>query len=169
MEILTNEVKITGVKINYFFYCKRQLWFFTHHINMESNSIDVEIGKEVHEEYFNRNKKEIAIDEIIAVDFVDNNGIIHETKKGKKLDRGDKYQILYYIYYLQNKGVKNSKAVVHFPLYNKKEELELQDNDIRVLKNAFKEITEIEKSDKPIEVQKMSKCNRCSYYELCFS
>lgn len=70
---------------------------------------------------------------------------------------------------MQSKGVKNSKALVHFPNYNKKEEIELKDGDIAVLQRAINEIIEIERSDKPIEVRKTTKCDKCSYYELCYS
>ncbi|SHE32610.1 CRISPR-associated exonuclease Cas4 [Caldanaerobius fijiensis DSM 17918] len=169
MGLFSNEVKITGIEVNYYFYCKRQLWFYTHGLDMEQNSVDVEIGKEIHDESFEREHKEVLIDDTIKLDFVGENAEIHEVKKGKRLDKGDRYQILFYIYYLEKKGIENVRAVVHFPLYKRKEELYLTDEDRKVLEEALAEIKKIRQANKPDPPLNKSACKKCSYYELCLS
>ncbi|MEM3489504.1 MAG: Dna2/Cas4 domain-containing protein, partial [Nitrososphaerota archaeon] len=37
--LMTNEdMKFTGTQVNYYFVCKRKLWFFSHNIELESDS-----------------------------------------------------------------------------------------------------------------------------------
>ncbi len=81
-------MNITGTHINYYFSCKRQLYFYTNSINMEHTSDLVYEGKLIHENtYDRRNKKykEIKIDGI-KLDYFDlKNKVIHEIKKSPKL------------------------------------------------------------------------------------
>lgn len=166
---LSEAMKATGVEINYYFVCKRKLWYFTHDISMEHNSTRVEIGKEVHEESFKRKKKEIMIDNLICLDFIDKELIINETKLSKAMNQATRYQILYYIYYLENKGVEKVKGVVHYPNSKRKEIIELTDDDRRKIDKILKIIYAIKRSDTPPPLEKEKKCKKCSYYELCFS
>jgi len=41
---------INGTMINYYFLCKRKLWLSSNRINLEQNSEEVQIGKEIHEQ-----------------------------------------------------------------------------------------------------------------------
>ena len=38
-------MKITGVMVNYYFVCKRKLWYFVKNLDMEHNSELVGMGK----------------------------------------------------------------------------------------------------------------------------
>ena len=40
---------VTGTQINYYFICKTKLWLFSHHIQMEHENEDVQIGKLIHD------------------------------------------------------------------------------------------------------------------------
>jgi CRISPR-associated exonuclease Cas4 len=63
--------RITGVMVNYYFHCKRQLWFFANHIEMEHNSDFVEIGKVLSEFFYRGKDKDLKIDDTIAIDWFD--------------------------------------------------------------------------------------------------
>jgi len=165
---LDKTMKATGVEINYYFVCKRKLWYFTHGINMEQNSTRVEIGKEVHEESFKRNKKEIMIDNLICLDFIDKELVINETKLTKAMEKATKYQILYYIYYLENKGIAGIKGVIHYPKGKRKEIIEIADEDRDELDKILKAIYSVKHQDIPPPLEKEKKCKKCSYYELCY-
>lgn len=165
---LSKAMKATGVEINYYFICKRKLWYFTHGINMEHNSTRVEIGKEVHEESFKRNKKEIMIDNLICLDFIDKELIINETKLTKAMTEATSYQILYYIYYLEKKGIEGVTGVIHYPKSKRREIIELTDEDRKVLDTVIKAIYVIKFQKNPPPLEKGRKCKKCSYYELCY-
>ena len=87
-------MRITGLMINYYFVCKRRLWYLIHEINLENENEDVMIGKEIDENTYRSNDKHITINDEISIDFIKNN-IICETKKSKILiDIGITYQHL---------------------------------------------------------------------------
>ncbi|MHC1600469.1 MAG: Dna2/Cas4 domain-containing protein [Candidatus Methanospirareceae archaeon] len=57
---------------------------------------------------YGEKKKEIVIDDRIAIDFIQKGDtlILHEVKKGKRLERAYRCQLLYSLYYLKElKGV----------------------------------------------------------------
>ena len=62
-------IRLTGTQINYYFHCRRQLWYFTHDIRMEPHSDTVFQGKLLHEASYEREKKEIEINNI-KLDFL---------------------------------------------------------------------------------------------------
>jgi CRISPR-associated exonuclease Cas4 len=161
-------MKATGVEINYYFVCKRKLWYFTHGITMEHNSTRVEIGKEVHEESYKREKKEIMIDNLICLDFIDKELVINETKLTKAMKEATRYQILYYIYYLENKGIEGVKGVIHYPKSKRKEVIEITDEDRKELDKIIKGIYAVKYKVNPPPLEKGKKCKKCSYYELCY-
>ncbi|NKQ39116.1 MAG: Dna2/Cas4 domain-containing protein, partial [Methanosarcinales archaeon] len=123
-------ITITGVKISYYFICKSKLWLFSHNIQMEHNSENVKIGKIINESSYGRDKKDVRIDNTICVDFIKKrDGLeIHEIKKSKKMDDAHRWQLIYYLYYLNQKGV-DAIGVLNYPLLNKKEIVEARDKD----------------------------------------
>lgn len=48
MSIDLEKLKVQGVKINYYYICKRKLWLFSKGITMEQNSDRVLSGKLIH-------------------------------------------------------------------------------------------------------------------------
>lgn len=168
MLMTSSVMNVTGTEINYYFVCKKKLWFFVHDIHMEQTSQYVEIGKEIHENSFNREKKEIQIDGTIVLDFWDKDLVIHETKKSKAMEDATRYQLLYYIYYLKQKGIEGVKGIVHFPAQKRTETVELQEEDILGIEQIIGNINQIKALPVPPNGPKLKICNKCSYYELCF-
>lgn len=64
-----NSLKISGQQVGYYFICKTKLWLGAHRINMELESDNVLIGKQLHESSYKR-EKEFLIDNLINVDFI---------------------------------------------------------------------------------------------------
>ena len=109
-------MQITGIMIYYYFVCKRKLWYFLNQINMEQNSELVSIGKILDETTYKNEKRGILIDNTINIDFIENGAILHEIKKTKSIEEAGIWQIKYYMYYLEEKEVRNIKAEIDYPL-----------------------------------------------------
>ncbi|RYZ78762.1 MAG: Dna2/Cas4 domain-containing protein, partial [Proteobacteria bacterium] len=92
----------TGTQINYLVVCPRKLWLFSHGIEMERENEDVQMGKQIGEAAYGREKKEINLDNQIVLDWADAkpgaNGVltIHEIKKSKAVSRAHRLQMLFY-------------------------------------------------------------------------
>lgn len=161
-------MKITGVMVYYYFICQRKLWLFANEINMEQNSELVSIGKIIDETTYKREQKSILIDDTINIDFIKNGAVLHEVKKTKSIEEAGIWQLKYYMYYLEEKGVKNIEAKIDYPLLRETKKLELSDEDRKILKNIIMNIEEIIKQEKPPEVINSKICRNCAYYDLCY-
>ena len=160
-------LKYTGTQINYYFVCHRKLWLFSRNISFESESEYVQLGKLIDENTYKRNKKQIEIGKI-KIDFMDNNGVIHEIKKSNKIEKAHIYQVKYYILTLKEMGVKNVTGEIDYPKLKKRQAVVWEVGDEKVFNNIFSEIQEILTKPKPPTVSKKNICRKCAYYEFCF-
>lgn len=135
---------------------------------MEQNSELVQIGKIIDETTYKREKKGILIDNTINIDFINNGAVLHEVKKTKSIEEAGIWQLKYYRYYLEQKGIKNIKAEIDFPLLRETKKIILEDEDREVLKNVVKNIENIVEQDKPPKIIDSKICKKCSYYDLCY-
>jgi len=162
--------EVNGSMINYYFICKTKLWLFSHDVQLENESDNVRIGRKLHEESYKRDD-ELLIDNLIAVDFIRKNGDIyeiHEVKKSNSMELAHKYQLLYYMYYLQKyKDFKNIIGILNYPTIRQTKKIELTDENKKEMKDIITKIKEIVDKSMPKPV-KTKKCYKCAYYEFCF-
>ncbi len=163
---------ITGTHINYYHVCHRELWLFANGIQMEHTSETVAEGKLIHEyAYPQRAEKysELELDGI-KIDYYDaKNKIVHEIKKSDKAEEAHRWQVKYYLYILEQKGVHGAKGILEYPALRQREELELQESDRVYLKSVIAAIEQIcSRETMPPKVQKHI-CRSCSYYDFCWS
>lgn len=167
MEFDLEKFKIQGIKVNYYYICKRKLWLFDKGISMENTSDRVLQGKVVHENSYSRVKsKEVLIDDMIKVDIMDKD-YVKEVKISSKMENSDKMQLLYYLFYLKQLGIVK-KGSINYVKEKRVEEIELTDQDEIKIKEALEEIKTILNQDKPPKVDKLPYCTKCAYYEFCF-
>ena len=162
-----NNLTITATQLNYFFVCKRKLWFFSHEIQMEHNSELVALGKLLHENSYQRENKEIQIGPI-KIDFIGRDGVIHEVKKSPSIEKAHIWQVKYYIYYLKRQGLTNIKGEIDYPKLKRTEKIELIAEDESKLENILVNINEIINSEEIPPTINKPRCKKCSYYELCY-
>ena len=161
-------MNITGTMVYYYFICERKLWYFVNAINMEQNSELVSIGKILDETSYKREKHSILIDDTINIDFVRNGAILHEVKKTKSIEEDRIWQLKYYMYYLEQRGVKNISAKIDFPLLRESKEIVLTQDDRNVLENVIKNINDIINTEKIPKTMNSKICKKCAYYDLCY-
>lgn len=162
---------INGTQINYYFICKTKLWLFSYNIQMEQESDTVALGKQLHKNSYKR-EKEFLIDNLISVDFIKKTSDkieIHEVKKSRKMESSHEYQLLYYLYYLKiEKEIDNLIGYLDYPKIKKKKTIELtkekEDELIGIIENIHYILNE--EMPKP---KKSRICNKCAYFEFCFS
>jgi len=167
VEFSLENYKINGVKLNYYYVCKRKLWLFDKGINFETTNDRVLQGKILHENSYSREKnKEVLIDDMIKLDILDKD-YIKEIKTSSKMEKSDKMQLLYYLFYLKELGI-TKKGRLNYVKEKKTYDIELTPEYEKEIKEALVEIKKILTNDKPPMVKKASYCKKCSYYEFCF-
>lgn len=162
------DTKVTGMMMNYYFVCKKKLWYHSRNINPESENENVQLGKILDENSFKREKKHINIDGVMQVDFIKNNRILHEVKKSKAIEEASIWQLKLYLYYLKERKVEGMKGKIDYPLLRRSINIELTEEDEKEVNRLMGEIKEIIRSDKvPVEDRKKY-CTKCSFYEICY-
>ncbi|XRO75674.1 CRISPR-associated protein Cas4 [Methanocaldococcus sp. 28A] len=167
-EYLEKELLIRGIEINYLYICKTKLWYFVKGITMEQESDFVDLGKFLHEKCYFGEEKEVQIGSI-KIDFIKKHDIveIHEVKKGKSMEKAHIMQALYYIFYLNNLGIK-CKAILHYPKLKEIKDIELKEDNKEKIIKSIKEIERIKLLKEPPTPIYQKICKNCAYYELCF-
>lgn len=163
-------MRINGTLINYYFHCKRQCYLHGNRLNLEDNSENVKIGKAIHEEKASKSKNsEIAIDNI-KIDKLTSEYLI-EIKKSDADVEACKWQLLYYLKILKEKGIER-KGKLEFVEKNKGDNkilyFDLNDESLKKLDEYIYEIGTLIESEEIPEVLNKSKCKKCAYYEYCY-
>lgn len=162
---------IIATHINYFHICHRKLWLFANGINMEHTSDIVSEGKLLHEtSYVQRAEKysEITVGGS-KIDFYDaKNKVIHEIKKSEKMEEAHEWQVKYYIWLLEQQGIKDVKGILEYPKMRETKEVLLSKGDREYLQQVVKD-TELIINDEKCPDRINSKiCKKCSYYDFCY-
>lgn len=163
------DLKYGGSHILYFMYCKRQLYFYLKQFNLEANSSVVQIADIEHQGSFKDQKvKEIAIGPV-KIDLINKN-TISEIKMSKKPSDHHRYQLMYYIYFLNTEFDLNiKKGVLKYPKIKETIEVKYTEKEKLEIESIVSEIEKIESMDKnPFEVLNDKKCKNCSYQDFCY-
>jgi CRISPR-associated exonuclease Cas4 len=144
------------------------MWLFANKINLEDNSEDVRIGKVLHE--INENKVDEVSFENIKVDKITKDYVIEVKKSDSDVEAG-KWQLLFYLYKLKQKGIIKRGRLEVFEKKKgdkKRYEVILSDENEKRLLEILKDIEKIIKNPFPPKPVFESKCKKCAYYEYCF-
>lgn len=167
MDFDFEDLKIQGIKFNYYFICKRKLWLFNKGITMENNSDRVLIGKTIHEDSYKKAKdKERLIDNMIKLDILDKDKV-KEVKISSKMKEADRMQILYYLFYLKQLGIEK-KGSINYVKEKRVDEIILSKENEKFIKDTLVDIKKFLKEKYPPELKRLPYCIKCAYYEYCF-
>lgn len=161
---------MNGTIINYYFHCKRQCYMFAHRLNLEDNSEIVRIGKAIHEDKAKSSENsEIKIDNI-ALDKINSKYVV-EIKKSDADIEACKWQLLYYLKILKDKGIER-KGKLEFIEKNKTDRkiifIELNEEIEKELNEHISKIEELLSMDELPTVINKPACKKCAYYEYCY-
>lgn len=181
------ENPITGTEIAYYFVCARKLWFFAHNIQCEHDSDAVRHGRHIHKTSYKRQKKEVDIDGVIVVDWIDHDKkVIHEVKKSASMEEAHQWQLKYYMWYLEQKGmdIGDEKSATYidnpdergyigelnYPKLRQTKQVVLSQEDRKTLEEKIiPNIQKIRNREQPPKTVEWKVCKYCSYNELCYS
>jgi CRISPR-associated exonuclease Cas4 len=98
---------LTATHLNYYFTCQRKLWLFSHQLNCERESELVKMGQVYHQDL---KEEPIEIDNIKIDKFKE--GKVFELKKKNSAPEAAKFQVLFYLLKLREKGINTAQSVL---------------------------------------------------------
>jgi CRISPR-associated exonuclease Cas4 len=145
-------------------------------MEQESTSDLVALGRHVHETSYDRRQKEVLIDGAIRIDGVEAEGkgmeaiiTVHEVKKSRGAKRAQRLQLLYYLYVLRQKGLKNIRGVLDYPLERRREVVPWTPAAEEKVEAILQRVEKVRTQPVPPKVEvPMSICKKCAYQELCW-
>lgn len=162
------EMQVTGVMLYYYFVCKRKCWLFTHGVEAEADNDLVTLGRIIDESTFQRDDKHIEIESVINIDFIRNRKELHEVKKSKAIEQASVMQVVYYLWFLEQRGVKGLHGVINYPLLKQSVTVELTDDNRKEIEFALQEIRSLIDEQKVPVVINSKICKKCAYYDICY-
>lgn len=160
--------RVTGVMMQYYFVCERELWFLSRDVEIDRSNSNIVRGTRVDEESYERKKRNFYIDGNVAIDVLDDGKVV-EVKPSSKLEEPAEMQLLYYLWYLEKvAGVKRDGVLAH-PTEKKREEVILTEEKRKKVEDAVRDIHEVVNSGTPPSAEEKPYCNSCAYYDFCWS
>lgn len=167
---MSTSIKIIGTYIWYYCICKREVWLMSRSINPFEQDENLEIGRFLHENTYEREKKEIEINGM-RIDIIKNNKgkiIIGEIKKSSSYIDSSRMQLLFYLKQLEREGIA-AEGVLLFPEERKRERIVLNDESRRILNDIQTDIYKIISCEIPPPPLKVKFCSKCAYREMCWA
>lgn len=148
--------------------CPREAWLQFHGIISDQEHELLELGRLIHDTSYQRDKKEVFVDNLLKIDIV-RDEIIAEVKKTSRSKEAARMQLLYYLYYLKHEKNLKFKGFLLFPKERKKEEVKLTKENEKRVEKILKEIQELVSKAIPPEAKRTKYCRVCAFYEYCFA
>lgn len=162
------EFRVTGVMMQYYAVCTRELWFHSRHIEINRGNKAIVRGTHVDETAFAEKRRQISIDNTIIVDVLDD-GRVMEVKPSSALVEPAKLQLLFYLWYLKRVvGIEKSGVLAH-PTERKREDVNLGSEEIERVETAIRGIYDIVMRESPPPAETKPVCDSCAYHDFCWS
>lgn len=164
------DLHVTGTLVWYYYICPREVWLMARNIVPDQDNANVDLGRFIGENTYQRDKKEISLGNIKIDIMRKENGrlVIGEVKKSSKFDKSATMQLAFYLLELKEAGIE-ARGELMFPKEKKKVQVELTDEMIAQVEKAKKDILKIIYLDKPQVPKKIAFCRNCAYAEFCWS
>lgn len=161
------DVRITGLMVQYYHVCRRELWFMSRGIDIDRGSPNIRRGTHVDETSYRDKRQSFQINGRIALDLLDD-GSVMEVKVSSSLEKPPRMQLLYYLWYLDRVLDIQREGVLAIPTERSRERVELTTDHALEIEETLEGIINTVEADAPPELEKKPYCDSCLYQELCW-
>ena len=160
-------VRITGLTVQYYHVCKRELWFASRGLDIDRDAANIRRGTHVDETSYSDRRRSFLVNGRIALDMLDS-GEVMEVKVSSTLETPARMQLLYYLWYLDRVLGIEREGVLAYPTERKRERVTLTDEHAAAVEETIRGIFEIVERDAPPELEKKPYCDSCLYQDICW-
>lgn len=159
--------RITGLMVQYYHVCKRELWFMSRGIDIDRETTNIQRGTHVDETSYSGSRRSFMIGNRIQLDLLDS-GDVMEVKVSSSLERPAKMQLLFYLWYLEHVHDIKKDGVLAYPRERKRETVTLDQSNTEAIEDTIRGILDVVTSDTPPELTKKPYCESCLYQDICW-
>jgi len=163
-----DEFRVTGVMMQYYVVCERELWFHSRHVEIDRENAAIVRGTHVDDTAYAEKRRNVSIDGTIAIDVLDDGRVV-EVKPSSAVVEPAKLQLLYYLWYLDRVAGVQKDGVLAHPTERKREHVELDSEAAERVENAIRGVFDVVTSDSPPPAEEKPVCDSCAYHDFCWS
>lgn len=167
-ESTPEEFRVTGVMMQYYFVCKRELWFLSRDVEIDRDTVSVVRGTSVDDSAYGEKRRSMSIDGTIALDLLDDGRVV-EVKPSSKLTEPARMQLSYYLWYLKHVTGIEKEGVLAHPRERKREPIELTEDREKKVEESIRGIYEVINQEVPPSAEEKPYCPSCAYHDFCWS
>jgi CRISPR-associated exonuclease Cas4 len=158
--------RVTGVMMQYYYVCERELWFASRHLEIDRENPNVVRGTRVDDTAYIDERENLSLG-MISLDLLQDGRVV-EVKPSSSLEEPARMQLSYYLWYLDEvAGVSRSGVLAH-PTERRRETVELTEERAEKVESAIRSIHDIVTRDTPPEAVEKPYCSACAYHDFCW-
>jgi len=158
--------RVTGVMMQYYYVCKRELWFASRNLEIDRENPTVVRGTQVDDTAYGDKRRNLHLG-MISLDLLEDGRVV-EVKPSSALTEPAEMQLSYYLWYLDRVAGIEKDGVLAHPRERRREQVELTNERRQEVEDAIRGIYEIVTSDTPPEAEEKPFCDSCAYHDFCW-
>ncbi|MFC7216291.1 CRISPR-associated protein Cas4 [Saliphagus sp. GCM10025334] len=159
--------RVTGVMMQYYYVCERELWFESRNIEIDRENASVARGTRVDESSYGERTQENLRLGMISPDLLEDGRVV-EVKPSSALTEPARMQLSYYLWYLDRVMDVQREGVLAHPTERRREEVSLDEDRREKVESAIRSIHAIVTAERPPEATEKPYCESCAYYDFCW-
>ncbi|SDJ32733.1 CRISPR-associated exonuclease, Cas4 family [Halovenus aranensis] len=161
------EIRITGLMVQYYHVCKRELWFMSRGIDIDRETTNIQRGTHVDETSYQNARSSFMIGNRIQLDVLDS-GDVMEVKVSSALEKPAKMQLLFYLWFLREIYDVDKDGVLAYPKERKRKSVTLDESTTEKVESTVAGILDVVSKSQPPELDKKPYCDSCLYQDICW-
>lgn len=161
------DVRITGLMVQYYHVCERELWFMSRGIDIDRETVNIQRGTHVDETSYQDARQSFMIGNRIQLDVLDS-GDIMEVKVSSTLEEPARMQLLFYLWYLREIHGVEKDGILAYPTERTRESITLDAESTEKIEKTVAGILDVVGRERPPPLEKKSYCDSCLYQDLCW-
>lgn len=159
---------ITGLMVQYYHVCKRELWFMAKGIDIDRETPNIQRGTHVDQTSYSGSRRSFMIGNRIQLDLLES-GEVMEVKVSSTLEKPARMQLLFYLWYLQEIHDIEKDGILAYPTERKREPVRLDESATAEIEATIRGILDVVSRDAPPELNTKPYCGSCLYQDFCWA
>lgn len=165
-EPVDDPFRVTGVMMQYYHVCQRELWFESRNLEIDRENATVVRGTRVDETAYSDKRENLRLG-MISLDLLDDGRVV-EVKPSSALTKPAEMQLSYYLWYLDRVAGVTRDGVLAHPRERRRESVELTDDRTEEVEQAIREIHRVVSRPSPPSAEEKPFCESCAYHDFCW-
>ncbi|ELZ59541.1 MULTISPECIES: CRISPR-associated protein Cas4 [unclassified Haloferax] len=158
--------RVTGVMMQYYYVCERELWFESRSLEIDRENTTVVRGTRVDETAYDEKRESLRLG-MISLDLLDDGRVV-EVKPSSALTEPAEMQLSYYLWYLDRvAGVRRDGVLAH-PRERRRQSVELTEERAKKVESSIRAIHELVRRPSPPPAERKPFCESCAYHDFCW-